>query len=98
MKAVKNFNFVSLILLNAVLFSAAISAQTENPKTSERVTPTDKAKVENQTNETKKEIIVKDSEETKPETIKTETVPTPTPAISTDPATDEKEVEEAILP
>ena len=94
MKAVKIFNIVSLMLLNAVLFSAAISAQTENPKTVESVTPTDETKVENQTNETKKEIVVKNSEETKPEITKTEAVPTPTPAV----LTDEKEIEDAILP
>ncbi len=96
MKAVKIFNFVSLILLNTVLFSTAISAQTENPKTVESisVTPTGETKVENQTTETKKEIVVKDSEEIKPEITKTEAVPTPTPAG----LTDEKEVEDAILP
>ena len=56
--------------------------------------PTDETKVENQTTETKKEIVVKDSEATKPENTKTEAVPTPTPAV----LTDEKEVEDAILP
>ena len=82
------------MLLNAVLFSAAISAQTENPKTVESVTPTGGTKLENQTTEPKKEIIVTNSEETKAAITKTETVPTPTPAV----LTDDKEIEDAILP
>ena len=102
MKAVKIFNIAGLILLNAFLFSAAISAQTANPKT------TEETKAENQTGEAK-ETEKKDAEQIKTETvkaenakaenIKAEAVSTPTPASSNDATTaDEKEVEDAILP
>ena len=96
MKAVKIFNFAGLILLNTILFSAAIAAQTENPKTVESisVTPVGNTKVENQTIETKKDVTGKDAEEATAEITKSEAVPTPTPAD----LNDEKEIEDAILP
>lgn len=89
MKAVKIFNIIGLILLNAVLFSAVVSAQTENPKTQERTTPTEEIKSADQTDKAKTDTAAVPTEE-----VKTEAVPTPTPAA----ASEEKEVEDAILP
>lgn len=97
MKAVKLFNFIGLILLSSFLFSLTVSAQTENPKISETIVPTEEIKTDNKTDEAKKETPENNSVETKVEQ-KTEAVPTPTPAISNDPTADEKEIEDEILP
>lgn len=100
MKAVKIFNIGNLILLMTFLFSSAVSAQTENPKTSTTPTPTVETKVENQTDETKKVSEEKTPEIPKTEeikTVETKTEPSPTPTPTTV-SSDVKEVEAAILP
>lgn len=98
MKAVKNLNIIGLILLYALFFSLTVSAQTENPKTSESIAPMDATKSEDKTTESKKEVSEKDTTEITSKDVKTEVVPTPTPAVSNDPTADEKEIEDAILP
>ncbi len=92
MKAVKIFNIIGFIILNALICSLTISAQTENPKTKESFKSTGNTQTENQ--EVESNTASSDKDKSKTKTEKTETVPTPTPAVESE----EKEAEEAILP
>ena len=84
MKAVKFLQRFSLGLAVSLFFAAGVFAQTENPKTRDRIAPS----------ETKT-----DSTENKPETSKPEPVTNPTPPATDDAKTEAKTVEsETILP
>ena len=98
MKAVKNFNIIGIILLNTVLFSAVVSAQTENPKTQERTTPNEETKSVNQSEESKTAMPEKTPEPPITEEVKSQPTPSPAAMMETAPISDEKEVEDAILP
>lgn len=100
MKAVKNFSIAGLILLNTFMFSTVISAQTGNPKTQERPTPTEETKIVNQGNEPKPAMPEKTPEPLTMEEVKSQPTPTPmtTAMVETAAVSDEKEVEDVILP
>ncbi len=87
MKAVKFLQKVSLSLAVGLIFVLGVFAQTENPKTRDRIAPSE---VKTDSTETKTDST---------ETTKTEPITTPTPPVSDDKTIEPKTAEaETILP
>jgi polysaccharide biosynthesis/export protein len=79
MKAVKILQTISFSLAVGLIFASGLSAQTENPKTRERVAP-----AETKTEPAETKIDSTEVKTNEAETVKTEPATTPTPPVSDD--------------